>query len=562
MPRRRTARPPQTSTAASAETASAHPPRARWKPRAWQTALALAALNLVLVVLALDPTPYTGGDNGAYYALARSLVEGRGYLELWDPARRPHAQYPPLFPAILAAGMMLGIRSWVGFKLIVALFAAAAVAISYLWVRRTSTPGVALASGVLLALSPGVILHAHYELSDVPFWAFTMLALWALSHLDPRSPVQADGKRTGTGDAAWVALAIVAAGLAHFTRSAGLPLLVAMAVWLAAARRWKALAALAATLGPFLVLWGIRGARLGSTGYLGAFRYVNPYDPSLGTAGPLELLARIPDNAGRYVGFHESILLLGTPAGGFLFGSVVTALAIAGWVRAARRPGVAELWVPMYVGLLLLWPPTWSGDRFLIPFLPVALRYGCEAVTDLAARWGAARWPAAVAAGTLGAAMLPSLVNEVRIGAFCRAESVAGRLYTCIDQPWRDFLLLARDLRGKLPPGSAVINRKPTLFYAISGYPGRMYPLTLAPRDTFFSAAREAKASYVVVDQIVDLAPIYLHPVLLARRDDFCVVGAVSRENAALARIAPGGPPRAPDAPPNAFRPCGILPER
>jgi hypothetical protein len=144
----------------------------------------------------------------------------------------------------------------------------------------------------------------------------------------------------------------------------------------------------------------------------------------------------------------------------------------------------------------------------------------------------------------------------------CRAAAAAGRTYRCIEQPWRDFFLLAHGLRGKLPAGSAVINRKPTLFYALSGYPGRMYPLTLVPRDTFFNAAREVKATYVVIDQIEDLAPIYLHPVLLARRDDFCVVGAVSRENAALARIAPGGPPRPADAPPNAFRPCGILPER
>jgi hypothetical protein len=89
-----------------------------------------------------------------------------------------------------------------------------------------------------------------------------------------------------------------------------------------------------------------------------------------------------------------------------------------------------------------------------------------------------------------------------------------------------------------------------------------VYPLAVAPPDTFFRAAREVNASYVVVDQIEDLAPFYLHPVLLANRDDFCVVGAVSRENAALARIVPGGPPRAANAPPNAFRPCGILPER
>jgi 4-amino-4-deoxy-L-arabinose transferase-like glycosyltransferase len=539
-------------------------------------ALGLAALTLVMTGVVFHPTPYSGGDNGAYYALARSIAEGRGYVELWDPAQRPHAQYPPVFPAILAAGMLLGAHTWAAFKMIVAVFAAAAVAFSYLWVQRTSTAGVALAAGVLMAICPGVLEYAHLELSDVPFWAFTMLAFWAFAHLDRPgeagdSADSATEPRAGSGDAwrtedampdvRWAAAAILATGLAHFTRSAGLPLLVAAAVWLVMRRRFRTLVGMVGVIGPFLVVWGIRGARMGAPGYLGVFRYLDPYQPSRGPAGIRDLLVRIAINVQRYLGEYVGVLMAGADTG-LVLGAVAGVLVIAGWWRAARRRvGIAELWLPMYVGLLLLWPPTWSGERFLIPMLPMGLRYAGEAVRDLGARLGSARIAGSLVTAALAIAMLPALGRQAEAGTVCRAEAAAGRPYSCIDQPWQDFFVLAEAVKGRLPAGTAVISRKPMIFYAVAGYPGRMYPLSAVP-DTFFAAARQARAEYVVVDQISDLAPMYLHPILLARRDDFCVIAQPRFENAALARITPGAPPRPPNSPPNAFRACTLPPPR
>ena len=83
-----------------------------------------------------------------------------------------------------------------------------------------------------------------------------------------------------------------------------------------------------------------------------------------------------------------------------------------------------------------------------------------------------------------------------------------------------------------------------------------LYPLSAVP-DSLFSLAKRTGAQYVVVDQIGDLAPQYLHPILLARRDDFCIIRELSTENAAFARIEIGAPPRV-GAAPNSFRTCGI----
>src|ERR1700757_3530206 len=42
-------------------------------------------------------------DGGAYYILGTSLAEGKGYRLLNEPGEIEAIQYPPLFPAIIAA---------------------------------------------------------------------------------------------------------------------------------------------------------------------------------------------------------------------------------------------------------------------------------------------------------------------------------------------------------------------------------------------------------------------------------------------------------------------------
>jgi hypothetical protein len=117
--------------------------------------------------------------------------------------------------------------------------------------------------------------------------------------------------------------------------------------------------------------------------------------------------------------------------------------------------------------------------------------------------------------------------------------------------------MVAEQSRGKLPPNSVVLSRKPTIFFLHSGYRSALYPLSPIP-DSLFNLANRIGARYVLVDQIMDLAPRYLHPIMLARRDDFCVIPELSIELAAMAKIEVGGPPRPPGSAPNSFRACPL----
>jgi 4-amino-4-deoxy-L-arabinose transferase-like glycosyltransferase len=517
----------------------------RWteRLRPWHAAVLLALLHLLLALLSLDPTPHNGGDNAAYLALARSLLERGTYQELWEPAMRAHTQYPPGWPMILAAAMTLGVKPWIGFKVISTLFSAAAVGLSYLWARRVASPGVGLAVAAVLAMSPGVVDLARWELSDVPFWCFTMLALWAFARMSraPHAgvePAPADAGRDALGALALASLAVL---LAYGTRSAGVPLMVAAGGWLAWRRRWRSLAVYVGIVGPFAAAWWVRGRMVGGTSYTGNLWNVDPYTPSLGRVTFGGMLERIARNGVEYTGDHLPYLLIGQrmTAMAVAAGVLVAVLSAVGWGMRLRRAGLAEVWLPLYLGLVLIWPAEWSGERFLLPALPVLLVCAAEVVRVAGRRVGE---PVVLGAGLvliLAAAGARRTVGEIQLAASCRAAYGPEYPHPCLPEPWQDFLNIAASTRGRLPANAAVLSRKPTLFWAESGYPSRVYPFTTSP-DSLLMAARDAGAAYVLMDYLDNISMMYLAPVLMQRPQAFCVMEGAGAGRATLMGIVPG----------------------
>ncbi|HEU4884434.1 MAG TPA: hypothetical protein VFT45_19410 [Longimicrobium sp.] len=531
--------------------------RTTWRDRIrpWHAAVLLALLHGVVALLSLDPTPHTGGDNAAYLALARSIMERGTYQELWEPAMRPHVQYPPGWPLVLAGAMTLGIKPWVGFKVLSILSSVAAVVLSYLWARRVSTPGTALAIAAVLAVGPGVIDLARWELSDVPFWCFTMLALWAFARMaaapepgtvpgavsdaDPGAAPPARGTWAGGWGA--LALASVAVLLAYVTRSAGVPMVVAAAGWLAWRHRWRALGLFAAVVGPFAVAWWMRGRMAGGDAYTRNLWYVDPYTPSLGTVTFVGMLQRIARNLYEYTGDHLPYLLIGSrlTVAAWIVGAAVVLMAAVGWGMRLRRAGLAEIWLPLYMGLVLIWPAEWSGERFLLPALPVMLLCAAEVVRVGGRRIGRPVMLGAGLVAVLALAGARPMVREVRLSTSCREAYGPENPHPCLPQEWQDFLSLAASLRGTLPEGTAVLSRKPTLFWAQSGYTSRAYPFTNNP-DSLLLAARDAHAQYVVLDYLDNVSMMYLAPILMQRPKAFCVMRTGGPGRATLLSIVPG----------------------
>ncbi|HSL72602.1 MAG TPA: hypothetical protein VK864_20295, partial [Longimicrobiales bacterium] len=435
--RTRAAQRPPSGKARAAEPAA----RSFLRARPGTLVFVLIAAHLLFAILAFEPQLHNGGDNAAYYALARSLLNGSGYREIYDPAQPIHTQYPPVFPLMLAGLLAVGLQPWIPFKILIVACSAAAIALSFFWLRRKLRPELAFTIALLMAVSPGVIGLSHWELSDVPFWALTAAALFAWERLPPQNP-----KRL----LAATALTL----LAYFTRSAGLPLIAAAGIWLVWRRRWKQLAIFVAGAAPFVLWWWWRARTQGGVDYVQQFWFVNPYAPEQGRVGAIDLIRRAVENGTAYFNRHLPLLLVGAShVLGMVISYIVGVLALIGWTRRLKHAQIAELFFPLYIGLLLVWPAVWSGERFLVPALPLILFYSADALLRITRRLRPAlmRPASLAAAAALVIIALPPLSVSVRWGMMCTREYVAGDRYACHDPEWHDFFYTA-ELAGRVLP--------------------------------------------------------------------------------------------------------------
>ncbi len=477
--------------------------------------LAIVALvHLAIALPAVSPAPHNGGDNAGYLSLAHSLASGAGYVEAWDPNLAPHTKYPPLYPVLLAGAMGLGAEAWMTFKLLSLLLVTVSVTICFAWMRDRR--GVFLATGValVLAFSPAFLWSSNWILSDPLFLALTVACLWSFH----RSEHVAVPSR-------WILAGCAFAILSTLTRTAGLPLVLAVGGALALARRWRTFAGFTGVFVGSNLLWWLRSRAGGEAQYVSEFWMIDPYQPDLGRAGIGDLAARMLENLQGYVLVHIPAGLSPWPGGAVaVLGLVLMAAAVAGWVARIRvRWTVAELFTPLYFGLILLWPAVWSGDRFALPLYPLVLFYAGEALVVGAKRFGP-RMPLAAGAIAVGVLVVPAMQSwgrSVSQATACREVVRVAGPFACYGEGFQQFVSASRWVGENVPDGSAVFSRKPRIFYTLSGVRSRTYPLSPDP-ERFFREARELGVSYVVLDRVDRLGGAYVGAVVRDRPWAFC----------------------------------------
>ena len=511
----------------------------------------------MLAVYSAQPGIHNGGDNAAYVALAHSLAQHGTYSEVWTPGSPPHTRYPPLYPGFLALLVLCGVKTWGILKASSLLFTGLATGYCFLWVQRLDRPSIAGLVALLFGVSPAVLFHTQWILAEPLFLALTFGCLYFLAPGASQCGKRSDGDRSPES----VSRSTLAAGLglamaAYFTRSAGLPLVAAAAIWLGWQRRWVPLAWFAVAFAALAVPWQLRSGGE----YTSAFWMINPYAPDQGVATPADLVQRVGENLADYTLDYIPAGLTGMSGSlAAAFGVVLSASVLVGWFRRVRRGlGVADIFFPLYSGLILLWPTVWSGDRFALPLYPLVLLYAGETVA-----WGASRvlsripkptW--AIAVGVAVLFLLPagySWARRASEASQCRPRVLTLGPMGCYGSNIGEFQAMALWARDGLPEGSAVFSRKPRIFYAFSGHPSVTYPFT-DDGNSLLVQADSLGVGYVVLGNWDTTGPAYVHPVISAHPERFCVVAQLASE--------PGGSPISllavtPPSPDDAMEPAG-----
>lgn len=455
------------------------------------TAAVLLALHALLAWLTRVPGIMTGQDDAKYLLLGRALRHF-SYREAWVADHTIHAQYPPGFPAFLAVvGAVVDDR----FAWLVAANIAVSVAALYLtWrlVRERWSDGLALCVLAALAFNPLIVGQAGVLMSES---LFMLLSVSALVLLAAEAPGR--GRLAAAG-----ALAIAAA----LTRSAGIPILAAVAgLWLLQ-RRWKAaaafLAASAVTVGGWLY-WTVRAASVNADSYVrGAAETFHRLE-TRGTGFLSHLSSRIADTFAVMVPL--ALAMPGIP-GTIVDNVLVTGLAMlglaAGLVVLWKKWRAAALYLIGAFGLIALWP--WTDTRFFVPLAPLlvpALLAGLAALAGLRRpAWGLPA--AALVALVIVASGVVTLTPQVRKAAGCKHGSWPPDA-SCVEIDQASFFAATQYIDRHLPADAIMVSAKPAPLYFYSHRPAVAWNLLFKGPDAgFVERARAAGAGWVLLGSL------------------------------------------------------------
>src|SRR5262249_7587988 len=146
----------------------------------------------------------TGQDDAEYVLLAKALHSGV-YTELWRADAPGHAQYPPGYPAILAAwGAVAGDR-YNRLVLLSVLSSVVTLVLIFSLVQRRFGTNIALGSVIILAVNPQMLSYSGSIASEGAYTALTLACLYCI---DREASIRLHGHETPSG-VAWLVAACV-----------------------------------------------------------------------------------------------------------------------------------------------------------------------------------------------------------------------------------------------------------------------------------------------------------------------------------------------------------------
>lgn len=152
---------------------------ARLRPDAGTLLLAAAALIGAALILARQVNYGVGTtlDSAAYVSAARNAADGNGFVVLHNQS--PYVNYPPLFPAALALGDLLGVDPLTFAGWLNAAAFGLAVFVASLWLRRRVQSRFILAWAVVaLVIAPPLVYVGALAGADALFVCFALGALF------------------------------------------------------------------------------------------------------------------------------------------------------------------------------------------------------------------------------------------------------------------------------------------------------------------------------------------------------------------------------------------------
>ena len=451
-------------------------------------ALFALAFGLVYAFI-FDSKLDMGGDNAGYYILGRALLQGEGYTNIHIPGTPAASHFPPGYPALLAVAMLFG-KSFTWLKVVNGiLFGAALWWFRSIAEKATGSTAFAWVAVLLVGLNSHLLRSSTIMMSEIPYTAASILALWTLLRWDPES------KAFYRSYDFW--LVVVLASAAFYIRTAGIALGAGIGLYLLFERRWAAAFTFGGAFFALYLPWVLRGRAVDAgSAYVDQLLSVNPYRPEEGQIDVSGLWDRIAENAGRYLGQELPNSMIPSltvdynpeaPVSHPFVGLLLLGLIVYGIVRLPKLRWLVAGYVLASFAIFLVWPSVWYGVRFIQPLVPVlvlsALYGAWELLRRVLPSWNP-WWFAAL--GLLLLAPVRTLNDEAKLD---------------YPMPYQNYFRLGEFAKANVPADAQFATTKPALWYLFAERKATRIP-TEADPALFMQRLQEEGLNYVVVDQL------------------------------------------------------------
>lgn len=458
----------------------------------WRDRLAWALLAVAIILAGgFFTLTWRTGDDARYIGLARSLLDGAGYVQQYLPHHPVETITPPAQPVMIALSMWLFGRGILPGQIFsVAMYILGALFV-YAWAReRLRDRWMAACVTVIGQFAFSLVAMSSWYMVEAHFVAASFLALFVAD------------RAVATRRVGMVLLLGIICGYVYLIRATGLAFAAAGGCYFLFRREWKQLALFCAGFLLLSVPWMIRTYWVtGATeayihfesnlaGAAGGYPWMRiPRD--IATAFPVYFIQALPDALFyRLMGEFGLLRHLGLSGCDSIARWLILALVTLGFLLRIRRPGFTELyWI--FFWLIITAPPfPPQGHWYVYPLLPIAAMYLAESVRWLAMRINRPRWPGtrvaravvsllalySLATASWGAAVHASKEWQRRGLAPWAPERYATYNNEYMDA-WGRMVESGLWIASNLPPDTLVVSRQPAHIYLIVGLEGWRYDL-------------------------------------------------------------------------------------
>ncbi len=486
--------------------------------------LALGLIAALVCAASFDDALSTIGDNAEFIILARSILSGQGYRMINHPSLQPNTKYPPGFPAMLACWAMLFGDSIVGMKVFVVVTLVVASMIAYLVARRFLSKWLSFVSILMIVTSWNVIKYSFDTLSDVPYMLVSLLGLLLLLRID-------DQRSLTCGS-------LIAIG-SFMVRTVGLSLVIASWLWLLIKKRWK-IAAISVLV--FVVVAGAWTARNimvshSATRYTELFLLKNPYDQAEGRIDFQSLARRVGINLKEYTTYYIAYNVVPTlleklggkaSPGSRLLAALVLLISVLGIHSIGKKNPVIPIYLFLYVGIYLVWPEVWTGERFMLPISPII---AIGVLLGLVEIFEFFRLPKRI----------PLLVASLLVASNLLTLFPYMARQRGYPPGWRNYFEVAQWAKQNTPENSVFLCRSAFLFHVVSSRKTIGYPMT-SNVEEIESYLLKTRPDYIVIENIVGTfsqTAIVLGPALAQMGDQIEIVYVTNEPRNILLKFSP-----------------------